>query len=495
MTLARSGAWWRALLTVAALGSWASNARAAGPLGPDGSPIATSNYRVDLSQGVVLGGNRVLGLAGAYVAIAEGIDGNSQNAAAPAVRTAYSFDHLDYDLGFGLTFPAAVRGNDLFNSGDKTTLSRNQKSALFIDIGGNLQIGRWGVGLTASYMQFQLAPQGQNLGLTSRFGGLRLQIARAFADGQLVLGVGSRGTGLVVERENPSGGSTQLFNIEGADAEFGTLWRPNDQPFRIGAAVRSAVITNDLTTDVPKDALGDRVLKVGSTNIFLPNAVALPWEISVGLALQVGRPFNPRWVDPDEALARLDRYLRWRELERKRAHERVLARPNSTQAERQAEDASASIDAAVDEVHRERLARAVREELVRRQRQLERFYVLVSSSLLVTGPVKDAVGVESFIERRVQRSGQKATFTPRLGVESEVVPRWLKLRAGSYGEPTRFSSRGARARLHGTVGFEQKLFPWTVFGLFDDGTEWRLSGALDGARRYLSWGVSLGVWR
>ncbi|MFO0571142.1 MAG: hypothetical protein U0263_36255 [Polyangiaceae bacterium] len=313
MTLARSGAWWRALLTVAALGSWASNARAAGPLGPDGSPIATSNYRVDLSQGVVLGGNRVLGWP-APTWPSPRASTATRRTRRPAVRRPISFDHLDYDLGFGLTFPAAVRGNDLFNSGDKTTLSRNQKSALFIDIGGNLQIGRWGVGPTASYMQFQLAPQGQNLGLTSRFGGLRLQIARAFADGQLVLGVGSRGTGLVVERENPSGGSTQLFNIEGADAEFGTLWRPNDQPFRIGAAVRSAVITNDLTTDVPKDALGDRVLKVGSTNIFLPNAVALPWEISVGLALQVGRPFNPRWVDPDEALARLDRYLRWREL-------------------------------------------------------------------------------------------------------------------------------------------------------------------------------------
>ena len=33
-----------------------------------------------------------------------------------------------------------------------------------------------------------------------------------------------------------------------------------------------------------------------------------------------------------------------------------------------------------------------------------------------------------------------------------------------------------------------------VFGLFDDGTEWRLSAALDGARRYFSWGVSIGVW-
>ena len=76
-----------------------------------------------------------------------------------------------------------------------------------------------------------------------------------------------------------------------------------------------------------------------------------------------------------------------------------------------------------------------------------------------------------------------------------MVPNWLRLRAGTYGEPTRFESRGAKSRLHGTLGFDQKLFPWTVFGIFDDGTEWKLSAALDGARHYLGWGVSVGLWR
>jgi hypothetical protein len=79
-------------------------------------------------------------------------------------------------------------------------------------------------------------------------------------------------------------------------------------------------------------------------------------------------------------------------------------------------------------------------------------------------------------------------------MESEVVPRWLVLRAGSYGEPTRFSGLGAKPRLHGTFGFDLKLFPWTVFGLFDEDTEWRVSAAMDGARSYFSWGLSIGIW-
>ena len=152
-------------------------------------------------------------------------------------------------------------------------------------------------------------------------------------------------------------------------------------------------------------------------------------------------------------------------------------------------------DEALDQIHRERSARTIRTELKRRARQLERFYVLVSSSLQITGPVDNSVGVESFIERRVQRSGRKATYTPRLGAETELVPSWVRFRAGTYLEPTRFESQGARARLHGTVGFDQKLFPWTVFGIFDEGTEWKLSAALDGARHYLSWGASVGIWR
>jgi hypothetical protein len=117
---------------------------------------------------------------------------------------------------------------------------------------------------------------------------------------------------------------------------------------------------------------------------------------------------------------------------------------------------------------------------------------LVSASLVVTGSLHDAVGVESFLQRAVGRSGEQIVYSPRLGVETELIPHRLKIRAGTYSEPTRFAT--SQNRLHGTIGFDLKLLPWTVFGLFEEDTEWRLSTSLDAAARYLGWGVSLGVW-
>ena len=49
--------------------------RAAGPIGVDGEAITTSEYTIDLHRGPVLAGTRVVGLAGGYVAIAEGVAG------------------------------------------------------------------------------------------------------------------------------------------------------------------------------------------------------------------------------------------------------------------------------------------------------------------------------------------------------------------------------------------------------------------------------------
>ncbi len=54
-------------------------------------------------------------LAGAFVAIGEGVEGNTQNPAAPAVRVPWSNAHFDYDLGFGVTFPATLKNSDFFN--------------------------------------------------------------------------------------------------------------------------------------------------------------------------------------------------------------------------------------------------------------------------------------------------------------------------------------------------------------------------------------------
>ncbi|MCA9632729.1 MAG: hypothetical protein KC766_33985, partial [Myxococcales bacterium] len=215
------------------------------------------------------------------------------------------------------------------------------------------------------------------------------------------------------------------------------------------------------------------------------------WEASVGLALQFGpRPLNPHWTDPGRAIAELERVVEFRKRERARRLRREAKQ--RTPAELRALRAQSATQDALDELELERQARALRQTLVRRAREMKRSYVLISTELQLVGQSPSSVGVESFIQRRVARAGEKVTLSPRVGVESEIVPNWLKLRAGSYGEPSRY--RAGSPRLHGTFGFDLKTFPWTVFGLFDDGTEWRVGGALDAAARYFGWSASVGVW-
>ena len=56
------------------------------PLAAEGEPIKTNQYAIDLTQGPVFAGSRVVGLAGTFVAMADGTDGDTQNPASPAVR-------------------------------------------------------------------------------------------------------------------------------------------------------------------------------------------------------------------------------------------------------------------------------------------------------------------------------------------------------------------------------------------------------------------------
>ena len=73
--------------------------------------------------------------------------------------------------------------------------------------------------------------------------------------------------------------------------------------------------------------------------------------------------------------------------------------------------------------------------------------------------------------------------------------RWLVVRAGSYYEPTRFREP-AGPRIHGTGGFDVHIpIVWSLFGLLDDDTSFRVGGAVDGAARYFGWAVSAGIWR
>ena len=74
------------LVTLAAM------TRAQAQLPPEGQPIRTNRYSIDLFQGPVLASTRVTGLAGAFVAMAEGVV-IVEESAGPIVGTAIHDGH------------------------------------------------------------------------------------------------------------------------------------------------------------------------------------------------------------------------------------------------------------------------------------------------------------------------------------------------------------------------------------------------------------------
>jgi hypothetical protein len=181
--------------------------------------------------------------------------------------------------------------------------------------------------------------------------------------------------------------------------------------------------------------------------------VYLPWEISFGFAYQFGpRPLNPRFVTAVQ-------------LARQTA---VGREPTSVEVRR------------------------AKAELFERYQSQPRRYLLVSTELAVTEGSSGQVGLEQLWTDSREGSAPPPVFSPRLGLESEVVPHILKLRVGSYLEPARVA--GAQSRLHGTGGLDVRLFRWDVFGLVEPFDHWQLSLAADGARSYLNTAFSIGFW-
>jgi hypothetical protein len=212
----------------------------------------------------------------------------------------------------------------------------------------------------------------------------------------------------------------------------------------------------------------------------------------MGAAVQFGkRPLNPYSRTIEDVAERERLAYRLREIDRAEERQRRLALATSS-AERLEIEHELAREERRDS---ERLARALedaRAALASSFAQVGRFYVLVSGSLVIAGRVKDGVGVESFLDQVVNRSGGSVVYSPRFGAESEVWENRLKVRGGVYLEPTRFATSTARA--HATAGLDLRLFRWNVFGLWPDDFMWQIGGSVDIARRYLTWGVSVAGW-
>jgi hypothetical protein len=440
------------------------DARAGGPLGPQGTPIRTSNYTLDLFQGPVLASSRVTGMGGAYSALAEGAEGIPFNAAAASQRYAYSTTRTDWELTGGITFPASVASTDFDNNGRAGFGYRN---FVWATGGGFLQHDHFGIGASVSAQSYSLGTPAQ-LGLdgagvkdlTIRIFKVDLVASYGFFDDQLHLGGGLRGA--VFTAVDTSGGEKLLLGTYGVGAQSGVLWRPHRLPLRLGGTIRSPVIgTITSSPNVMQDpTTGDHA--VG--RFFLPSGVDLPWEAEWGVAVQLGpRPLNIQWADEDK-----------------------LDDPE-IEEERRSILATSRVPA-----HIEPSYKTARRILRRRYRAIPREKVLLSFSMLVTGPTKGAVGVESMLTQVIDRSGENTSVTLRGGTEVEVVPNRLQLRAGSYMEPTRF--RQSSARLHATTGFEVRVVDWSLFGIFPEDNAFRVSGAVDFSREYFGWSLGGGSW-
>ncbi|HWP08194.1 MAG TPA: hypothetical protein VNN72_20770 [Polyangiaceae bacterium] len=480
-----------ALLVVIA---WSPAARAAGPVGANGQPITTSDYALDLYQGPLFAGTRVTGLGGAYVAISEDVDGDLQNPASPGVRPFFSYTYFDYWLGFGLTFPATLQNVDFFNSGSKTHITNSPDSFVFFTPSVNLQFGDLGVGLSLETQQYALSTQapGDSTGRSVRvtIPTTHLQFAYGFDHNQWVAGVGARFVSMSV---NGPDRQRAAFKSTGSGLEFGVVWKPEGKPLRLGFAYRTPIRTAALYKEglLPNQE-GDVVLSGSGGTYYLPKAVAFPWDVNFGFAVQFGaRPMNPPWRTNDELIERQTLQYRLRQLDREEEQKQALAYAR-TEAERQKIERKFARQQEVEDLKLERELTAAKWQIEKNLTKMNRFYVQVASSMLVSGPVEDAVGVESLMTQVVNRSGQKTVMSPRLGIESGVIPEYLKLRAGTYIEPTRFE--GSTARTHATAGLDVKLAVWNVFGLWPDNYMWRLGLGADVAHRYSTWGVTIAGW-
>lgn len=472
------------------LASFTGRAVAGDVLGPNGSPIHTSDYALDLFQGPVFAGTRVTGLGGAYVAIAEDVDGDLQNPAAPAVRPFFSYTYFDYWLGFGLTFPADLKNMDFFNSGSSTHIANAPDSFVFFTPAANLQWGELGVGVNVELQQYALGQASQARGVRVTIPTTHLQFAHGLDHNQWVIGIGAR----LLEMSVREGASNDLaFKSSGAGLEVGAVYKPANLPLRVGFALRTAIRTQANYRDgLLPNGNGDLVLSDSEGNpIYLPKAVELPLDVNFGFALQFGRPFNPPWRTLDDLVERQTLEHELRALDRRERRAEAV-RSTKTVDERKMVEDDFDREQAADDRRFGQTLKAARQRIETELTRLNRFYVQLSASMLVAAAVSDAVGVESLVNQTVDRSGEQAVASFHAGVEAGVLPKLLKVRAGSYIEPTRFD--GSSARVHGTVGLDLKLARWNVFGLWPEDYLWRLGLGADFAARYATWSFMIGGW-
>jgi hypothetical protein len=450
--------------------------------------LAPRDFNIDLVTGPVLGPNATVGLGGAYTALGFGIDAAALTPVAYPARSLWDTSWFEVDVTAGYT-PGAFQTTDFDNNGRAGVTFRDY---YFLTGGAKLTFGELGVGSLVRVQNHRLGARANLNMIIANYGA-----GYSFLDGQLLI-AGSARTLLVDLEPLSDGGGKAHYNASGP--ELGVVLALADQPYRIGFAARTQV-----------EAAESR--HAGTLNgLILPAHVTLPGELQIGMAYQFGpRPLNRRWENPNDIARRLREAMLARrlarvneQLERERAEARLLHSLDTAPPLWASEGFEHYEQPRDPEFWQQELLRRPAEELelerqielaeiehVRVVRALSRRYLLLSMDAIMIAPLDDGVGFESFLSQVRETSGRRFSWGVRFGVEGEPIENRLKLRVGTYVEPSRFA--GGSPRVHATLGSDVKLFAWDIFGWVSP-IDLRIGGAVDVAVRYVNYGISVGVW-
>ncbi len=227
---------------------------------------------VDAYTGPLIAPSRILGLGGAYVAVAEGLGGAVVNPAAvaqPDRRLARSWD-WDWLLTWYVPEAGQLGRQDLGNDGGP-------------DVGLS-GAGNGQVGLSFQRGRFGIAAYGGGWTLTALregVGSVAMEVAQgslaagwAFRRGALVAGASLTTVSGVVRVVSPAGGQAAV-DYSATTLRLGALFRPRGKAWRLGAA---------LAPEGRAIPAGDRAAMPVAT----PAAFVFPWVLSVGAAGWLG---------------------------------------------------------------------------------------------------------------------------------------------------------------------------------------------------------------
>ncbi len=421
----------------------------------------TNDYAIDLFTGPVVAGGRIRGMAGAYTAIGSGIDGSLFNPAGYAERVESEIHWWEWEITGSLSLGGIFRNNDFDNNGRDDLGSAD---VISVGFGGRLQFGHFGTGASALGQTFTLKDEQGRAYADVVLTNLRYGAAYSFLGGGLVLGATLRGVILDVDR---SISGENLVSFGGLGAEVGALIRPAMKRYRVGAVLRTPLQSRPTTDSQIEVVDGLRTAQ----GLVLPSRVQVPWEVDVGFAYQFGeRRANVPWRETTGIRKNLSKQVESGSylpppLYDGPAYPALPSDPRGALRQAIANDRDAE------------------RRLIRNQ---PRRYVLVSADFILYGRTRNGQGLTSFLTQVPETSGARNSFGLRVGFESEILQNRMKIRGGSYLEPSRFQR--SYYRPHGTAGFDVRLFDLWKWSF-------RATATVDVAPRFFDWGAAIGMWR